>query len=234
MEKILVVDDEVPIVTLLQFNLEAAGYVVVTALDGQYGYELVKKERPDLIILDLMLPGMDGMEFCKRLRQENDHTPILMLTARDDELDKVLGLELGADDYLTKPFSPRELVARVKAILRRARQPARESAEVAERLAVGELVLYPEKREVYKGTEPVELTPKEFDLLCYLMRHRGRVMTRDQLLHAVWNYEYVGDSRIVDVHISHLREKIEDDTKRPVYIKTVRGIGYKLEGPKDR
>lgn len=188
------------------------------------------QEKPDLIILDLMLPRMDGMDVCKTLRQERIHTPILMLTAKDDELDKILGLELGADDYLTKPFSPREVVARVKAILRRTQTAAHAEADPDVVLQFGEIRLYPERYEVYRGEEKVELTPKEFELLHYLASHRGRVMTRDQLLNAVWNYDFVGDSRIVDVHISHLREKLEDDTKNPCYIKTVRGLGYKLEG----
>lgn len=231
MEKILVIEDELSISTLLKFNLEKAGYSVMTALDGAEGFELAKQEFPDLILLDLMLPGMDGMEICKALRLEKNHTPILMLTAKDEELDKILGLELGADDYLTKPFSPREVVARVRAILRRSKQTAANPPEAVEEeiLVSGPLQIFPEKYEALFKEKKLELTPKEFELLLYLARNRGRVMTRDQLLNAVWNYDYVGDSRIVDVHISHLREKIEKDTKQPKYIKTVRGLGYKFE-----
>lgn len=231
MTKILVVDDEASIAKLLQFNLEKAGYDVITAFDGKQGLEMARTEQPEFIILDLMLPKMDGMDVCKSLRQERNNTPILMLTAKDDELDKILGLELGADDYLTKPFSPREVIARVKAILRRTQailEPASTDEDVV--LQFGEVRLYPEKYEVFRGEEKVELTPKEFELLHYLASHQGRVLTRDQLLNAVWNYDFVGDSRIVDVHVSHLREKLEVDTKSPRYIKTVRGLGYKLEG----
>ncbi|MGE5704674.1 MAG: response regulator [Clostridia bacterium] len=231
MTKILVVDDEASIAKLLQFNLEKAGYEVVAAYDGKQALEMVHQEKPDFIILDLMLPKMDGMDVCKALRQDRINTPILMLTAKDDELDKILGLELGADDYLTKPFSPREVVARVKAILRRTQavpEAASDEGEVV--LQFGNVKLYPEKYEVFRGEMKVELTPKEFELLHYLASHHGRVLTRDQLLNAVWNYDFVGDSRIVDVHVSHLREKLEEDTKNPRYIKTVRGLGYKLEG----
>lgn len=231
MTKILVVDDEVSIVKLLQFNLEKSGFEVVTAFDGRQALDAVKSEQPDFIILDLMLPKLDGMDVCKTLRQERNQTPILMLTAKDDELDKILGLELGADDYLTKPFSPREVIARVKAILRRI-QATPEATAAPEHMVIsmGDIRIYPEKYEVYRQEEKVELTPKEFELLHYLASHQGRVLTRDQLLNAVWNYDFIGDSRIVDVHVSHLREKLEDDTKNPRYIKTVRGLGYKLEG----
>lgn len=231
MTKILVVDDEISISKLLEFNLEKAGYEVVTAFDGKQALDMVRSEQPDFIILDLMLPKMDGMDVCKALRQERNNTPILILTAKDEELDKILGLELGADDYLTKPFSPREVLARVKAILRRTQTTAEpENANEEAVLQFGEIRLYPEKYEVYRGEQPIELTPKEFELLQYLASHQGRVLTRDQLLNAVWNYDFIGDSRIVDVHVSHLREKLEEDTKNPRYIKTVRGLGYKLEG----
>ncbi|OQP06557.1 DNA-binding response regulator [Geobacillus sp. 46C-IIa] len=230
-KKILVVDDEQPIVTLLSYNLEKAGFQVAVAYDGEEALVKVASEQPALIILDLMLPKLDGVEVCKQLRQQQIMTPILMLTARDDEFDKVLGLELGADDYMTKPFSPREVVARVKAILRRTEfVPA--AAESGERIAIGELEIFPERYEAAIGGKTLELTPKEFELLLHLARHKGRVLTRDQLLSAVWNYDFAGDTRIVDVHISHLREKIEEDTKKPAYIKTVRGLGYKLEEPK--
>lgn len=176
---------------------------------------------------------MDGMDVCKTIRQEKLKTPILMLTAKDDEFDKVLGLELGADDYLTKPFSPREVIARVKAILRRSQMndspdlPKQEATMIR----IGDLVIFPDQYAAELAGEKLDLTPKEFELLLYLANHQGKVLNRHQLLDAVWNYEFVGDSRIVDVHISHLREKIEKDTKQPLYIKTVRGFGYKLGQP---
>ncbi|RSD27691.1 response regulator transcription factor [Mesobacillus subterraneus] len=235
-KKVLVVDDEQSIVTLLQYNLEQSGYAVVTAMDGEEGIQRAAEEKPDLMILDLMLPKLDGMEVCKQLRQQKINVPILMLTAKDDEFDKVLGLELGADDYMTKPFSPREVVARVKAILRRV-QTQPESVEVKSeeaegQIRIGGLRIMPEFYEAYFMDEMLELTPKEFELLLYLAKNKGRVLTRDQLLSAVWNYDFAGDTRIVDVHISHLREKIEQNTKKPSYIKTIRGLGYKLEEPK--
>ncbi len=231
MRKILVVDDEPSIVTLLKFNLEQSGYSVLTAEDGNTGLDLALDEKPDLIVLDLMLPGMDGMDVCKTLRQEKMNTPILMLTAKDEEFDKILGLELGADDYMTKPFSPREVVARVKAILRRSQVEV--LAEKAEEkvITIGDLEIHLDKYYVYHKGELLVLTPKEFELLLYLANHKGRVLSRDQLLNGVWDFHYDGDTRIVDVHISHLREKIEEDSKRPEYIRTIRGFGYKLEGP---
>lgn len=228
-KRILVVEDEPSIVTLIKFNLEQADFSVLTAEDGNTGLRLAVEEKPDLIVLDIMLPGMDGIEICKALRLEKINIPILMLTARDEELDKVLGLELGADDYLTKPFSPRELVARIKAILRRTRQ----EKEVAEEsvITIGDLTIYVEKFEVELKGKTIELTPKEFELLLFLANHHGKVLSRDQLLNGVWDFEYDGDTRIVDVHVSHLREKIEDDAKQPQYIRTIRGFGYKMEGP---
>ena len=234
-KKILVVDDEQSIVTLLQYNLQQAGFEVITAMDGEEGKNLAISEKPDFIILDLMLPKLDGIEVCKILRQSKLMMPILMLTAKDEEFDKVLGLELGADDYMTKPFSPREVVARVKAIFRRTQyssQQSNQQEEEEEHYKIGDLVVYPQLYEAYFNGNLLELTPKEFELLLYLCRHKGRVLTRDQLLSAVWNYDFAGDTRIVDVHISHLREKIEQNTKKPTYIKTIRGLGYKLEEPK--
>lgn len=230
---ILVVDDEPSIVTLLQYNLEQAGFTVITAMDGEKGISLAEKESPDLLILDLMLPKLDGMDVCKQLRQKKMMTPILMLTAKDDEFDKVLGLELGADDYMVKPFSPREVVARVKAILRRTQTPKEETkiSDASEILQIGNLKLVPEQYEAYFKDELLELTLKEFELLQYLVQSKGRVLTRDQLLSTVWNYDFAGDTRIVDVHISHLRDKIEKDSKKPEYIKTIRGLGYKMEEP---
>lgn len=230
---VLVVDDEQSIVTLLKYNLEQQGFKVITAMDGEEGRDLALSEDIDIIILDLMLPKFDGMEVCKYLRQEKVQTPILMLTAKDDEFDKVLGLEIGADDYMTKPFSPRELVARVKAILRRTQtQKIVNVEDERNTIKVGELTIHPENFEAYFNDQLLDLTPKEFELLLYLARHKGKVLTRDQLLSAVWNYDFAGDTRIVDVHISHLREKIEENTKRPLYIKTIRGLGYKLEEPR--
>lgn len=230
MKKVLVVEDEQSIATLLQYNLEHAGYKVYVARDGNTAISMTLSEKPDVLLLDIMLPGMDGMDVCKKLRQEKVHTPILMLTAKSDEFDKVLGLELGADDYLTKPFSPREVLARVKAILRRIElQDSIQVIEPTTELRNGSLLIHPDRIEAFLDGNLLELTPKEFELLLYLMRHSGKVLHREQLLNAIWNYDYTGDSRIVDVHISHLREKIEPDTKRPVYIKTVRGFGYKFE-----
>ncbi|PGL69161.1 response regulator transcription factor [Bacillus sp. AFS055030] len=232
--KILVVDDEEHILTLIKFNLEQAGFQVVTATDGEEGLQKAEQEKPDLIVLDLMLPKKDGMEVCKELRLQRNLTPILMVTAKDDEFDKVLGLELGADDYMTKPFSPREVVARVKAILRRSKitETPVQSNDEAETLVIADLKILADYYEAYFQGEKLELTPKEFELLLYLTKNKGRVLTRDQLLSAVWNYDFAGDTRIVDVHISHLREKIELDSKKPVYIKTIRGLGYKLEEPR--
>jgi two-component system alkaline phosphatase synthesis response regulator PhoP len=226
--KILVVDDEPSIVTLMKFNLEKAGYEVITAEDGRQGLDLSLTEKPDLIVLDLMLPGMDRMDVCKTLRQEKVDTPILMLTAKDEEFDKILGLELGADDYMTKPFSPREVVARVKAILRRTQvQQAPDDASSV--IKLGALEIHTDTYDVYARGEQLVLTPKEYELLLYLSNHKNKVLSRDQLLNGVWDFHYDGDTRIVDVHISHLREKIEADPKRPAYIRTIRGFGYKLE-----
>ncbi|MCY9373718.1 MULTISPECIES: two-component system response regulator PhoP [Bacillus] len=235
-KKILVVDDEESIVTLLQYNLERSGYNVITASDGEEALKKAETEKPDLIVLDVMLPKLDGIEVCKQLRQQKLMFPILMLTAKDEEFDKVLGLELGADDYMTKPFSPREVNARVKAILRRSEMAAPSSEtkndEIEGQIVIGDLKILPDHYEAYFKENQLELTPKEFELLLYLGRHKGRVLTRDLLLSAVWNYDFAGDTRIVDVHISHLRDKIENNTKKPIYIKTIRGLGYKLEEPK--
>ncbi|MFD2830303.1 response regulator transcription factor [Corticicoccus populi] len=229
MQKILVVDDEPSIVTLLKFNIEQAGFEVITADNGRAGLDTALSQSPDLIVLDLMLPEMDGMDVCRTLRQEKVNTPILMLTAKDDEFDKVLGLELGADDYLTKPFSPREVVARIKAILRRS--GAEDPVTDEQTIKIKDLVIHLDRYDVYFKENLLFLTPKEFELLLYLANNKGRVLSRDQLLDRVWDFQYDGDTRIVDVHISHLREKIEEDTRKPKYIKTVRGFGYKLEVP---
>lgn len=227
-EHILIVDDEEAIVTLLTYNLEKAGFNTDAVFQGLDAVKRAEEQEYDLIILDLMLPGMDGMEVCKTLREKKIHTPILMLTAKADEMDKITGLELGADDYLTKPFSPKEVVARIKAILRRANHVSTNHYTV---LNIGDIRIYPERYEAVKNGETLTFTRKEFELLYYLAKKRGRVLSRDHLLSAVWDYDFAGDTRIVDVHISHLREKIETNTRKPQYIKTIRGLGYKMEDP---
>ena len=233
-QKVLVVDDEQSIVTLLKYNLETAGYIVEVAYDGEEALEKVNEIQPELVVLDVMLPKKDGIEVCKTIRSDKNLVPILMLTAKDDEFDRVLGLELGADDYMTKPFSPREVVARVKAILRRSKFASEIEKEDVddEDILIENIRIRPEFFEVYKDDELLELTPKEFELLLYLIERQGRVITREHMLNSVWNYEFAGDSRIVDVHISHLRDKLEENPKQPKLIKTVRGLGYKLERPK--
>ncbi|WP_340247491.1 response regulator, partial [Bacillus subtilis] len=201
-KKILVVDDVQSIVTLLQYNLELYGYDVINASDGEEALEQAENENPDLIVLDVMLPKVDGIDVCKQLRQQKMMVPILMLTAKDEEFDKVLGLELGADDYMTKPFSPREVTARVKANLRMADISSLSQGREEEKdgqILIGELKILPEHYEAYFKSEQLELTPKEFELLLYLGKHKGRVLTRDLLLSAVWNYHFAGDTRIVDV-----------------------------------
>lgn len=228
MAKLLVVDDEKPIADILKFTLEKEGYQVVCAYDGDEALLAVQQERPDLILLDVMLPRRDGMEVCRAVRQTHD-MPIIMLTARDSEVDKVLGLELGADDYVTKPFSSRELVARVKAHLRR-NQPKAEEQE-SRLLRIHELEIDLNSYTVVKAGEILELTHREFELLEYLARHQGQVMTREHLLQSVWGYDYFGDVRTVDVTIRRLREKIEDDPSQPRYIITRRGLGYTLRNP---
>lgn len=232
-KKILIIEDEQSIATLLSYNLTQAGYETIIANDGKQGYDLALSEKPSLIVLDLMLPSMDGVEICKELRMQKVSTPIIMLTAKDDEFDKVLGLELGADDYMTKPFSPREVVARIKAVLRRSEgMRVNKDDSTASEIHLGELKVYPDRYEAFMSDEQLEFTPKEFELLVYLMENKNRVLTRDQLLSAVWKYDFAGDTRIVDVHISHLREKIEVNSRKPVFIKTIRGLGYKFEEPK--
>ncbi|QCR33237.1 response regulator transcription factor [Lysinibacillus sp. SGAir0095] len=234
LKTILVVEDEVSIATLLKYNLERGGYEVLLAHDGKVGLDMAIEHSPDLILLDLMLPTMDGMEVCKELRSQKRNIPIIMLTARDDEFDKVLGLELGADDYMTKPFSPREVIARVKAVLRRFTPVQQQEEEEPENAVYhfGKLQVFPNRFEAFLDEESLEFTPKEFELLVYLLENKNRVLTRDQLLSAVWNYDFAGDTRIVDVHISHLRDKIEENSRKPKFIKTIRGIGYKFEEPK--
>ncbi|MEB7773180.1 response regulator YycF [Kurthia gibsonii] len=231
-KKILVVDDEKPIADILQFNLTKEGYSVVTAYDGDEALEKVEAEKPDLILLDIMLPKRDGMEVVREVRKKYD-TPIIMITAKDSEIDKVLGLELGADDYVTKPFSTRELVARVKANMRRHQTTAtiEEEEESSNDIVVGSLTIQPEAYLVLKRDETIELTHREFELLHYLAKHIGQVMTREHLLQTVWGYDYFGDVRTVDVTIRRLREKIEDNPSHPAWIVTRRGVGYYLRNP---
>jgi two-component system alkaline phosphatase synthesis response regulator PhoP len=224
---VLVVDDEEAIVRLVSYNLEREGFKTVNAYDGLSALDQVRRNSPDLVILDIMLPSIDGLEVCRRLRQENIRVPVIMLTARDTEIDKVLGLELGADDYVTKPFSPRELVARVKAILRRLERQESTVSESGQQM-LRDLFIDLDRHEVRVRGKVVSLTPKEFELLWFLMRNVGRVLTRDRLLDQVWDYDFAGDTRIVDVHISRLREKVETDPKNQAYIETVRGVGYRL------
>lgn len=227
-KRILIVDDEESIVTLLKYNMENSGFETDVAYNGQDAINKAESSMYDLIVLDLMLPEIDGMEVCRTLRMNQVNTPILMLTAKDEEFDKVLGLEMGADDYLTKPFSPKEVIARVKAILRRSQLSNNTGFHV---LKIGELRIYPERYEAEMNNNIITFTRKEFELLYHLAKHKGKVISRDQLLSSVWDYDFVGDTRIVDVHISHLRDKIEPNSKKPVYIKTVRGLGYKMEEP---
>ena len=232
-KKILVVDDEKPISDIVKFNLDKEGYDVVTAYDGEEALKKVEAESPDLILLDLMLPKIDGLEVARQIRKEHD-TPIIMLTAKDSEIDKVLGLELGADDYVTKPFSNRELVARVKANLRRtasSNAASNEEDEANKELEVGDLTIHPDAYTVSKRGENIELTHREFELLHYLARHLGQVMTREHLLQTVWGYDYFGDVRTVDVTVRRLREKIEDNPSHPEWLVPRRGVGYYLRNP---
>lgn len=232
MKKVLVVDDEKPISDIIKFNLEKEGYDVVVAYDGEEAIQKVEDEAPDLIVLDLMLPKIDGLEVAKQVRAKKT-TPIIMVTAKYSELDKVLGLELGADDYVTKPFSNRELVARVKANLRR--QEAVESAVPDENadIEVGDLTIHPDAYTVSKRGDSIDLTHREFELLHYLAQHIGQVMTREHLLQTVWGYDYFGDVRTVDVTVRRLREKVEDNASHPTWLITRRGVGYYLNNPEN-
>ncbi|HYK84063.1 MAG TPA: response regulator transcription factor [Ktedonobacteraceae bacterium] len=242
--KILVVDDEAVLVETIAYNLEQAGYQVITAADGVSALEAARRETPDLIILDIMLPEMDGLEVCRQLRRDSNTatTPIMMLTAKSDEIDKVVGLEVGADDYITKPFGRRELLARVRALLRRSDYVPAGSNNASTQDSEGEEIPRPNRdlvagplridlagrRVICRGQE-LELQPKQFELLTYFVRNRGTVLTRDQLLHNVWGYDYVGDTRTVDVHVRWLREKIEEDPANPRLLQTVRGVGYRFQ-----
>ena len=221
-ETILVVDDEKNIVELARLYLEDAGYVVESAYDGAEALAKIRSLRPALVVLDLMLPKIDGWEVCRRVRATSD-VPIIMLTARSEDVDKIVGLELGADDYLTKPFNPRELVARVMAVLRRYERAAKPTRAIH----IGQVTIDPARREVTVAGKPIKLRAKEFDLLLALAQHRGLVLSRNQLLDLVWGYDFYGSTRTVDVHIAHLREKLAGSN---VVIETVRGVGYKLVG----
>lgn len=225
MTKILVVEDEPSMVEALSYALDSEGYEVVVADDGETALQMFERERPDLVLLDLMLPELSGTEVCKRLRTASA-VPIIMLTAKDDEVDKVVGLELGADDYVTKPFSMRELTARIRAVLRRGHE--REAADPGDPLEAHEVRVDPERYEVHVRGEPVELPPKEFALLELLLRNAGRVLTREVLIDRVWGSDYVGDTKTLDVHVKRLRARIEHDPHDPQVLLTVRGIGYKL------
>lgn len=226
-EKILIVDDEEHIVELLKFNLQNVGYNVFTALNGLDALRIAKEEKPNLMLLDVMLPGLDGLDVCKEIKRNTQtrNISIIMLTAKSEEVDKILGLELGADDYITKPFSIRELLARVKAVLRRRVGEEEEKSDIYES---GNLKIDFERHEVIVDSEKIDMTLKEFELLEILIKNKGKILKRDTILDKVWGYEYIGETRTVDVHIRYLRKKIELDDKNPKYIETIRGVGYRF------
>lgn len=235
-EKILVVEDEPSLQETLTYNLEKQGYTVEAVGNGNHALEIARRMRPDLLILDIMLPGLDGIEVCRILRREMN-LPIIMLTARDDEIDRVVGLEVGADDYLTKPFSMRELMARIKAQLRRTQvirdtldQLRNSDAPNFDIITEGNLQINITRREVSLNGQPLNLKPQEYDLLLFFAQHRGQMLSREFILERVWGWDYIGDSRTVDVHVRWLRQKIEADPAKPVRIVTVRGGGYRFEG----
>jgi len=232
--RLLVVEDDQILLETLEYNLEAEGYGVLTATDGLSALAVARQERPDLVVLDVMLPGLDGFEVCRILRRETA-VPILMLTARVGETDRVVGLEVGADDYLTKPFSMREFMARIKALLRRVRLDREVMSQevapaVADRLVFDDLTIDLDRHEAFVQGAPLRLTPREFELLLFLARHRGSALSRDLILDRVWGWDYGGGTRTVDVHVRWLREKIESDPANPQHIVTVRGVGYCFEG----
>jgi DNA-binding response OmpR family regulator len=238
--QVLVVEDDNTLSEMIQYNLQRQGYDVLLAGDGRTGLQIAREQKPDLIILDVMLPGIDGFEVCRVLRKEFS-VPILMLTARTEEIDKIVGLEMGADDYITKPFSMRELIARVKANLRRteliredvASESSINTIAVPKKsliLNFGNLIIDENRREVFLNDQPLKLKPKEFELLLFLARHKGIAVSRDLILERVWEWTYDGNSRTVDVHVRWLREKIEPDPNKPERIVTVRGIGYRFDG----
>jgi DNA-binding response OmpR family regulator len=225
----MVVEDDANLLNALVYNLGREGYAVVTAADGEQALETARREKPDLIILDIMLPKLSGLEVCRILRREMT-VPILMLTARAEETDKIVGLELGADDYMTKPFSIRELLARVRAVLRRTDMTKTTTAEAGSALKFNDLEIDPARHRAALHGKALDLTPKEFDLLAFLVRNKGLVFSREQLLEKVWGYDYAGDTRTIDVHVRWLRRKIEADPQQPRHLITIRGVGYKLEG----
>lgn len=231
MKKILIVEDEQNISELIQFNLKAQGFEAEGIYEGTEAVEIIKRNQPDLVILDLMLPGKDGLTICREIRSDKTTAmiPVIMLTAKSEEFDKVLGLEMGADDYMTKPFSIKELCARVKAVLRRSSAVPDDASN--EEILIGDLRIVPGAFEVYKKNEKLTLTLKEYELLLFLASNKNKVLTRDQLLDEIWGYEYYGETRTVDVHIRYLRKKIEDDAHK--YIETVRGVGYRLTADGD-
>ncbi|HHX54908.1 MAG TPA: response regulator transcription factor [Clostridiales bacterium] len=231
MRRILVVDDEEHILELLEYNLEQEGYQALKADTGEKALDILKKEEVDLVILDWMLPGMNGIDVLKKIRSSENHSqlPVILLTAKGDEISKVLGLEIGADDYLTKPFGVHELFARIKAVLRRSNKNNLKKEEDEGIIIIGNLEVNPSRRTVTVDNELIDLSFKEFELLYLLAENRGIVFTRNQLLERIWGYDYVGETRTVDVHISNLRKKIESDESHPVFIKTVRGMGYKFK-----
>jgi two-component system alkaline phosphatase synthesis response regulator PhoP len=222
-ELVLVVDDEPSIVQLCRLYLEREGYRVIDAGDGRAALEKIRREKPALVLLDIMLPEIDGLEVCRSLRAEKNQVPIVMVSARDEDIDKILGLELGADDYLTKPFNPREMVARVKALLRRSLVPA--DAETLAVIHIGDLTIDPARREVTAGGKPIELRTQEFEVLHILARNRGLVMTREKLLNLAWGFDFAGETRTVDMHVSQIRHKLRESS---IKIETITGIGYKL------
>jgi len=229
-KKILIVEDEPSIAKLIEFNLQLAGYEVLCVMDGESVFESLGTFRPDLIVLDVMLPKMNGIEVCRSLRNQSNAVPIIMLTALQDIADKISGLDNGADDYMTKPFSPQELISRISAIFRRIDILPGLKKEIE--YHIGPLLILANQRQVMLNDEAIELTPKEFELLLFLCKHEGKVLSRQQLLHGVWDYHFLGDTRIVDVHISHLRDKIEKNARQPEYIMTIRNVGYKLQPPR--
>ena len=241
MALVFIVEDDNDIRQIEAYALKCGGFEIEEFEDAKALYERLEKKTPDLFLLDVMLPDEDGLEIVKKLRAmpQTKHLPVMMVTAKTTELDKVRGLDIGADDYMTKPFSPREVLARMKAILRRTNKtvPAEPVAtaqpepteDETEKIEVGEITIFPQLYEVHVAGELIEVTPKEFELLLYMAKRANRILSREQLLNAIWNFDYAGETRIVDVHISHLREKIEKDTKNPQYIRTVRGFGYKFE-----
>jgi two-component system OmpR family response regulator len=226
---ILIVEDDKALIDVLKYNLTKEGYSIITAFDGSQALEVARKSQPDIILLDVMLPKMDGFEVCRVLRKHMT-VPILMLTAKDSEIDKIVGLEIGADDYLTKPFSMRELVARIRAMLRRSEMVETKPTGKGGPIKVGDIEIDTARRRASVSGSALKLTAKEFDLLLFLAENKGIVFNREQLLDRVWGYDYPGDTRTVDVHIRWLREKIETDPGKPRYLITVRGVGYKLEG----